>query len=124
VLITLTAQADVTSTCANKGSNQAPGQNPAPITVSGSQAIPAGEVKNGTVTFNVDTQAPSSTIAGAPDCPNTNWTESITDLGFTSAVIVVQQPAGTTVLTVSCTFSPRTSNGSVPANTVTCTSSS
>jgi hypothetical protein len=35
----------------------------------------------------------------------------------------VQQPPGTTVLTVSCTFSPATSNGLVPGNTVSCTSS-
>jgi hypothetical protein len=123
VLITLTARANVTSTCTNQGQNQAPGQNPAPITVSGSQAIPASEVKNGTVSFNVNTAAPSPTIAGAPDCPNPNWTEAINDLAFTSAVITVQQPVGTTVLTISCAFSPPTSNGSVPAGSVTCTSS-
>jgi hypothetical protein len=123
VLITLTARANVTSTCTNQGGNQAPGQNPAPITVSGSEAIPAGEIKNGTVSFNVNTAAPNPIIAGAPDCPNTNWTEAITNLAFTSAVITVEQPPGTTVLTVSCTFSPPTSDGSVPAGTVSCTSS-
>ena len=123
VLVTITAQADVTSTCTNKGSNPAPGQNPAPITVTGSQAIPESEVKNGTTPFNVTTVAPSPTIAGAPDCPNSNWTESIDDLRFTSAVITVEQPVGTLVLTVSCTFSPATSNGAVPGNRVTCTSS-
>jgi hypothetical protein len=122
VLVTLTAQANVTSTCTNNGGNAAPGQNPAPLTVTGSQAIPAGEVKNGTVTFNVDTQAPNPLIAGAPDCPNPTWDESIDSLAFTSAVIVVQQPAGTTVLTVSCTFSPPTSDGNVPASNVSCTS--
>jgi hypothetical protein len=31
VLITLTVQANVTSTCSNQGGNSAPGQNPAPI---------------------------------------------------------------------------------------------
>ena len=123
VLVKITAQADVTSTCTNKGSNPAPGQNPAPLTVTGSQAIPEDEIKNGTTPFNVTTVAPSPIIPGAPDCPNTNWTESIDDLAFTSAVITVEQPVGTLVLTVSCTFSPATSNGPVPGSRVTCASS-
>jgi hypothetical protein len=125
VVITLSAEADVTSTCTNpSGSNQPPGQNPAPITVTGSEAIPADEIKNGNVSFNVRTERPVTPIAGAPDCPNPNWTEDITDLAFTSATIVVEQPAGTTVLTVSCTFSEPTTNGAVPAGNVSCTSDS
>jgi len=122
VLVTLTAQANVSTTCTNQGGNPAPGQNPAPLTVTGSQAIPAGAIKNGNATFDVTTQAPNPVIAGAPDCVNPNWTETIDDLAFTSAVIKVEQPPGTTVLTVSCTFSPPTSNGSVSPGTVTCTS--
>ena len=123
VLVTLTAQADVTATCTNQGGNQAPGQNPAPLTVIGSQAIPAGEIKNGTTPFTVVTVAPDPTIAGAPDCPNANWTETIEDLAFTSGVITVEQPAGTTVLTVTCAINPATNDGSVPRANVSCTSS-
>ncbi len=124
VLVTLSATADVTATCTNPaGATQPPGQNPAPITVSGSEAIPAGEIKNGTTPFDVVTTAPTTPIAGAPGCPNPQWTEDITDLAFTSAVITVEQPPGTTVLTVSCSFSPPTANGSVPAGTVNCTQS-
>jgi hypothetical protein len=121
VLITLTAQANVTSTCTNpSGGNNPPGQNPAPITVTGSQAIPESEIKNGTTSFNVSTTAPVSPIPGAPDCPNPQWTESITDLAFTSAVIRVEQPVGTVVLTVSCTFASPTQNGGVPGSNVVC----
>lgn len=122
VLITIMAMADVTSTCTNQGGNQAPGQNPAPITVLGSVAIPANEIKNGNTPFSVTTVAPDPIIPGAPDCPNTNWTESIDDLAFTSAVITVEQPEGSVVLTVTCTFSPATSDGAVPKADVSCTS--
>jgi hypothetical protein len=120
VLITLTAQANVTSTCTNYGGNAAPGQNPAPITVTGSEAIPAEELKNGNTPFNVQTDPPEATIPGAPDCPNPNWTETIDDLAFTSATITVEQPAGTVVLTIACTFDPPTSDGNVSKNSVTC----
>jgi hypothetical protein len=120
ILVTLDAMANVTSTCTNQGGNAAPGQNPAPISVSGSVAIPDEEIKNGNTPFSVTTIAPPAIIPGAPDCPNANWTESIDDLAFTSALITVEQPAGTTVLTLSCTFDPPTSDGDVNKQDVTC----
>jgi hypothetical protein len=120
VLVTIDALANVTSTCTNQGGNAAPGQNPAPISVTGSVSIPEEEVKNGNTPFSVATIPPPAIIPGAPDCPNPNWTESIDDLAFTSAVITVEQPAGTTVLTVACTFDPPTSDGSVNKQDVTC----
>jgi hypothetical protein len=120
VLISLTAQANVTATCTNQGGNAAPGQNPAPISVSGGQAIPEEELKNGNTPFDVVTVAPVTSILGAPDCPNPNWREEIVDLSFTSAVLTVEQPVGTPVLTVSCTFTPQTVNGLVPRASVAC----
>ena len=122
LVILLTAKANVTATCTNpSGANQPPGRNPAPITVSGSEAIPASEIKNGTVAFYVSTKAPTTPIPGAPGCPNSHWTETITDLSFTSATLTIQQPAGHTVLSASCILNPPTKNGSVPSSTVHCT---
>ncbi|TLZ65093.1 MAG: hypothetical protein E6K16_03455 [Methanobacteriota archaeon] len=125
VLVTLTAIGNPTATCTNPGSDthQPPGQNPAPVTVTGSEAIPDSEIKNGNTPFGVTTNAPETPIPGAPDCPNHQWTEDITDMAFTSATITVEQPEGTTVLTVSCTFSSPTSDGSVPGSNVSCSSS-
>jgi len=121
ILVTLTATANATATCTNPaGATQPPGQNPAPVSVSGGEAIPAEEIKNGTVVFSVTTQPPVTPIPGAPGCPNPQWTETITDLAFTSAIITVEQPAGELVLTVTCTFSSQTANGMVPAANVSC----
>jgi hypothetical protein len=68
-------------------------------------------------------EADATVVAVRERCPNTSWTENITDMTFTSAVITVEQPSGTTVLTVSCAISPPTSDGAVPAQTVTCVAS-
>jgi len=129
----VTATANPTADCVNPGSGEhrPPGQQPAPVTVTGSTAVPASDIKNGNVTIATTTNAPVTPIAGAPGCPNAGWTENITDMAFTSATITVLQDSnangtfepGELVLTVSCTFSPPTSNGPVPANTYSCTQS-
>jgi hypothetical protein len=120
VVVELTAEANVDATCTNPaGATQPPGQNPAPITVTGVQPIPEEEIKNGNTPFNVTTTGPVTPIPGAPDCPNRRWTENINDLAFTSATIEVFQ-AGALVLTVECTFSSPTADGLVPAANVSC----
>jgi hypothetical protein len=123
VQVNLAATANPTAVCSNNGGNQAPGQNPAPVTVTGSVGIPASAIKNGNAPFSVTTNPPTSPVPGAPDCPNVNWTESITDMAFTGATLTVEQPVGTLVLTVACTFNAQTANGAVPAGNVSCTSS-
>jgi hypothetical protein len=123
VRVELTAQANVDATCTNPaGATQPPGQNPAPISVSGVDEIPETEIKNGNTPFDVTTTGPVTPIPGAPDCPNRRWTEDINDLAFTSAKIEVFQ-AGVLVLTVDCTFSTPTTDGAVPGGNVSCTQS-
>jgi hypothetical protein len=119
IVVRLEANANATAVCTNpSGANQPPGQNPAPVTVTGAQAIPASEIKNGTVGFRVTTDSPLSPIPGAPGCPNPNWTETITDMTFTCADVIVEQPAGISVLEASFDLSGPTS-GTIGALTAT-----
>jgi hypothetical protein len=120
VEIDLSAKGNPKATCTNPGgSTQPPGRNPVEVTLTGTQAIPANEIKNGSLSFSVKTGAPPAVVPGAPGCPNAQWTERIVDVAFTSASLTVQQ-GGATVLSVTCTFSPATSDGAVPARTVSC----
>jgi hypothetical protein len=129
-LQTLDATANPTATCTNQGGNQAPGQNPAQVDVTGSTAVPASDIQNGNVTITTTTNPPEQPTAEEAGCPNDNWTAEITDMAFTSATIRVFQDTDPTTpgfetlaLTVTCTFNSPTTNGPVPASNYTCTES-
>ena len=94
IVVELSAQGQPVATCTNPaGKTQPPGQNPAVVTLTGAQEIPAGAIKNGNVGFDVDTAAPVTPIPGAPGCPNSQWTEDINDVifsGFPATITVFQ----------------------------------
>jgi hypothetical protein len=91
VIVTLSfPNATGTTICSNKGGNQAAGQNPAtPAAVSGSQLIT--QVKNGTLSFVVTTDAPANPTSDAAGCPNGNWTAAFDNITFGSGTLTVQQ---------------------------------
>lgn len=105
VTVTVVATADSTTTCTNQGGNQAPGQNPGDVTVEGAQTLPASEIKNGNVAFDVTTLEPADPTAAEAGCPNPNWDAEITDLDFETATVTVEQ-GGVVVLTETFALEP------------------
>ena len=109
--VTLSATAIPTTTCTNQGGNQAPGQNPGSITVTGASALPDANGTNGSRPFTVTTNPPAQPSSGkAGGCPNNTWTAHIDDLCFTSATLTFQQldknGNPVTVLTKTFNFNP------------------
>lgn len=115
--VNLGASGNPTAQCCNPGGQcSVPGHNPASANVTGGVAIPANKIKNGNVFFSVTTDPPETPIPGAPQCPNSSWTENITDMAFTSGSLQVLQFNGTAfveVFSAGLSFSPPTSDGSV-----------
>jgi len=116
VFITITATADPTAICTNNGGNEAPGQNPAEVDVTGAIAIPPGEIKNGNLTFSVTTDLPEQPTPAEAGCPSSQWTAAITDMSFTSLTLTVVQNGITVLTTELITFAPTEDGDIIPLN--------
>jgi hypothetical protein len=123
VVIALTASANPTGQCCNPGGEcKVPGHNPAPVDLTGVVAIPGSDIKNGNLSFAVETGGPTTPIPGAPDCPNNSWAENITDLVFTRATVTVYQPAVLDCDSSGCAIiNPNTGSTATSVFAITCT---
>jgi len=106
--VDITAMANPTTTCTSPGGNEAAGQNPAPITLTGVATVnPNTDPKNGSRSFLVSTDPPAQpTRAKTAGCPNNNWTAHIDNLDFTSATITVKQGNRTVLGPTTFNFNP------------------
>jgi hypothetical protein len=89
VTVTVSATGLATGTCTSPGGNEAPGQNPIRVTLTGT--VTNLHPENGRVDFCVTTGAPPNPPARQLGCPNNNWTATITDVQFQRATITATQ---------------------------------
>lgn len=86
--------------CTNLGGNEAPGQNPPKVTVSGDQYISPDQIdyttKKGKTPVYVSADEDLLFLTGTQGgCPNDNWTATVISIEWTGAIINVYDGAGT-----------------------------
>jgi len=79
--------------CANKGGNEAPGQNPVPATGASPVQDLGNTAHNGRATVDVTATltAPLTISPQTAGCPNGNWTATLDSLTVTSATLTITQ---------------------------------
>jgi hypothetical protein len=97
LIVTLVGDGTTSVGCTNPDGHIAPG-NATAVAVGGTETIPASQIKNGTVTFCISTEAPTCDSARDCGCPNDNWSATVTDVTFGEMTMVVEQ-GGKIVLT-------------------------
>jgi|GEM_PF-674238 len=96
VSITLIGSGVPVTTCTSPGGNQAPGQNPAQVTTSGSTSVTDPDIiKNGKAPVSVVTEdLIGTTLPGKQGgCPNNRWTATIDSIAWTHATVWVYDNA-------------------------------
>jgi hypothetical protein len=99
--------ANATAICLSPGGNTSKNQDQipvsTPITVSGTEVI--GKFSSSGFAAFVSTNPPPA-IPGAPDCSNDKWTERVTGLDFTSAIVTILDPTQDILFQEVCQFNP------------------
>lgn len=94
--------------CHNPGnSNVVAGQNPATGTGGAGVSIPAGDIKNGSLTVPSISATATITASSAADagCPNPNWTVTLSGpITVTGGTYTFESPPGTKIDALSFTF--------------------
>ena len=86
--------------CTNNGGNEAAGQNPPKVSVSGEQFISPDQIdsttKKGKTPVSVSADEGAMVLSGTEGgCPNDNWTATIISITWTGAIINVYEGEGT-----------------------------
>lgn len=97
VKVVLEASGEPVVTCANQGSNPAPGQNPPNISATGAQVLQE-RTKNGKAPFDVEATPPETLPGSQGGCPNDTWTAHIDFVSWKAAKITVTNLADDTIL--------------------------
>lgn len=100
VTVVLDAAGIPAVTCTNLGGNQAAGQNPPKVSISGAQyLIHQNYTKNGRSPFDVETEEPQPGLTAEQlGCPNNNWSATIDFVFWTEATISVYSTATNALL--------------------------
>jgi hypothetical protein len=95
VTVVLTGTGTPIVSCTNQGGNESPGQNPAKITVGGTQFIQSTDIdENGKAIVSVVTEPAPEVLPGKQGgCPNNNWTANVLGIDWTKATILVTNTA-------------------------------
>ena len=81
IIVSLSANATVSATCTNPGGHEVPAQA-STQTVTATGRYLSGQ--NGRVNFRITTEIPT-----AGQCPNGNWTSTITNVSFSNVSVSV-----------------------------------
>jgi hypothetical protein len=119
--VSLLATAELDVVCINPGGKEVPSQKPEDVEldVDGDAFYPRHAIQYGRLDIDVETDAIAKKLAGAPDCPNKNWTERVVDVQFSQVRLAIRQ-GNEIELDLFCVFDPPTEDGKVSSNRVKC----